>query len=416
MHYLRLFRQGYLFTLCLLLLLLLPTPTYAQFGDCSVNPIVVTEMSLKINDMIQRYQENVVYVLGSTDQTTPKSTVDDSGCFWHFDAGSIYYTPDVGAYVVHGAIRDKYAALGWEQSALGYPVTDELSLNDAADGRISYFQYGAILWNSEDGAFAVWGLIWEAYNEMGTVFSALGYPLSDESLFSSSQVDGRFNQFEHGVIIWSPRTGAWPLAGRLYECWQDRYNASDADYFTFPTYTLLEPTDEYPSPYAWFSRGNSANESWVMWVNEECQSEAAGQEAQVWRPSSLRNFDIETELEISPAISSANIPSLVTAVPGTQPTAIAATTVRCTGFGVASRLNVGMIGRVTPGDANNLRNAPETGAVVGQADAGEQVRILDGSVCGRANGLLWWKVSNAAGVVGWTAEGIEDEYWLEPVR
>ncbi|GAB16036.1 hypothetical protein ARGLB_105_00010, partial [Arthrobacter globiformis NBRC 12137] len=34
---------------------------------------------------------------------------------------SIYWSPKTGAHEVHGAIRAKWAALGWEKGPLGYP-------------------------------------------------------------------------------------------------------------------------------------------------------------------------------------------------------------------------------------------------------------------------------------------------------
>jgi uncharacterized protein with LGFP repeats len=52
---------------------------------------------------------------------------------------------------VHGAIRDKYASLGWERSALGYPVSDER--DHPSGGRYNQFQYGRISWKPDRGAW-----------------------------------------------------------------------------------------------------------------------------------------------------------------------------------------------------------------------------------------------------------------------
>lgn len=71
---------------------------------------------------------------------------DGVGMFSHFEHGSIYWTPrtGTGAHEVYGAIRDKWAELGWEQSYLGYPKSGE---QDApGGGRISYFEHGYIRW------------------------------------------------------------------------------------------------------------------------------------------------------------------------------------------------------------------------------------------------------------------------------
>ena len=100
-----------------------------------------------------------------TDETP---TPDGKGRFNHFrkyDAQgkaimdiSIYWHPNNPgdrAFVIYGAIRDKWASIGWERSALGYPITDELAAQD--NGRVSYFTNGAIYWNATRGAVVLQG-------------------------------------------------------------------------------------------------------------------------------------------------------------------------------------------------------------------------------------------------------------------
>jgi len=72
------------------------------------------------------------------------------GYFRHYQSGSIFWTPSFGAHEVHGAIRDKYAQMGWERSYLGYPTTDELSSGEV---RYSDFQGGIISWTATRGAY-----------------------------------------------------------------------------------------------------------------------------------------------------------------------------------------------------------------------------------------------------------------------
>lgn len=87
-------------------------------------------------------------------------------------------------------------------------------------------------------------------------------------------------------------------------------------------------------------------------------------------------------------------------------------TVTCPGF-LPSRLTVGQPGRVTPGDANNLRSQPDTNsAKIGQIPGGQSFTVLAGPQC--AQNMAWWQV-NYNGVVGWTPEGQGTVYWLEPV-
>ncbi|MGY1841151.1 MULTISPECIES: LGFP repeat-containing protein [unclassified Modestobacter] len=80
-----------------------------------------------------------------TDET---GTPDGVGRFNHFEGGSVYWTPGTGAHQIEGAIRDRWAALGWERSYLGYPTSDEYPV---PGGRRSDFQGGSLTWNAATG-------------------------------------------------------------------------------------------------------------------------------------------------------------------------------------------------------------------------------------------------------------------------
>jgi hypothetical protein len=81
--------------------------------------------------------------------------------------------------------------------------------------------------------------------------------------------------------------------------------------------------------------------------------------------------------------------------------------------GLPPRLTVGESARVTPGNANNVRDTPSTsGQRLGQIPGGEAFLVLDGFVC--AGGYAWWQVSYG-GLTGWTVEGSDGEYFLEPL-
>jgi hypothetical protein len=86
-----------------------------------------------------------------TDET---GTPDGIGHYNHFQNGSIYWTPLTGAFEVHGAIRDRWSSLGWERSALGYPISDETDEVDGS-GRFNVFEHGTIHWNRTSGAVTV---------------------------------------------------------------------------------------------------------------------------------------------------------------------------------------------------------------------------------------------------------------------
>ncbi|MFC4854714.1 PQQ-dependent sugar dehydrogenase [Actinophytocola glycyrrhizae] len=113
----------------------------------------------------------------------------------------VYWHPNTGAHVVVGAIHTRYRALGAE-SRLGYPTTDE---GDTATrtGRYNHFQRGTILWSPATGAWAVTGAIRSRYAALGYEKSYLGYPRTNEY----SVTGGARSDFQHGYIFWNRATG-----------------------------------------------------------------------------------------------------------------------------------------------------------------------------------------------------------------
>jgi len=90
-----------------------------------------------------------------------------------------------------------------------------------------------------------------------------------------------------------------------------------------------------------------------------------------------------------------------------------ASSVQCPGA-PASRLVAGARAQVTPGESNNVRSAPSlSGRKIGNGIPGRGIfMVIEGPAC--ADGLAWWKV-NYQGLIGWTAEGVPGDYWLEPL-
>ena len=76
---------------------------------------------------------------------------DGRGHARDYENASIYWTPQTGAFEIHGAIRDMWQSMGWERSWLGYPTSDE---RDMPGGRVSLFQGGKIEWTPSGGPHA----------------------------------------------------------------------------------------------------------------------------------------------------------------------------------------------------------------------------------------------------------------------
>ena len=141
---------------------------------------------------------------------------DHVGHFVHFAHGSIYWTPAIGAFSVDGGIHAKWASLGWERSPLGYPVTDEHGCPDKV-GSYNHFQSGSIYWSPSTGAFSVIGAIHTKWAAMGWETSPLGYPISDET--GCPDGVGRFSHFQFGSIYWTPAGGAFEVHGNIHAKW-----------------------------------------------------------------------------------------------------------------------------------------------------------------------------------------------------
>jgi hypothetical protein len=84
---------------------------------------------------------------------------------------------------VHGAIRETWAANGWETAggnpawAVGYPVSDETVAPDGR-GRYNFFENGAIYWSPDSGAHRVYGRILDKWGRDGYE-ARMGYPIDE---------------------------------------------------------------------------------------------------------------------------------------------------------------------------------------------------------------------------------------------
>jgi hypothetical protein len=136
-------------------------------------------------------------VLGAA--TDAETTLPDGGKRRDYAGGAIYWTAATCAHEVHGGIFGEWQATGLPQGFLGYPTINETPTPDGL-GRYNHFQHGSIYWTPTTGAHEVHGLIRDKWASLGWERSALGYPVSDET----DEVDGsgRFNLFERGSIHW----------------------------------------------------------------------------------------------------------------------------------------------------------------------------------------------------------------------
>ncbi len=122
------------------------------------------------------------------------------GSAQNYQYGMIYYSPATGAHAVHGAILSRYLALGGP-AGLGFPTTDESPA--ANGGRYNNFEYGAITWSPTAGAHETHGAIRARWAALGYESGPLGFPTSDEYPVPG----GTAQNYEHGTLTWNQATG-----------------------------------------------------------------------------------------------------------------------------------------------------------------------------------------------------------------
>lgn len=144
--------------------------------------------------------------------TKTAATPNKLGYYNHFQKGSIYHKTGASeAYVVFGMIRNLWANLGWENSSLGFPTTDELDTT-LKDGRYNHFEGGSIYYSKVlNYAMEITGSIRTAWSYFGWEMSWLGYPKGPQ--WSES---GKPNEqdFQNGKMFYkSSLTGlkTWPV-------------------------------------------------------------------------------------------------------------------------------------------------------------------------------------------------------------
>ena len=135
---------------------------------------------------------------------------DNIGHYEVFQNGAIYWSPSTQAHDVLGPIFRKWGSMGWERSFLGYPTTD-WTTTGKGDGKFVFFRGGLIMWSPSTDAHEVHGAILAEYAYIGYEQSVVGYPLTDES--GCADGVGRYNHFQTGSIFWSPNTGAHETNG-----------------------------------------------------------------------------------------------------------------------------------------------------------------------------------------------------------
>ncbi|MDQ6738904.1 MAG: CAP domain-containing protein [Actinomycetota bacterium] len=138
------------------------------------------------------------------------------GCYQNYRNGVIMWSPATGARISMGGIRGQWAATGFENGGLGYPTTDEVG-GLRAGGVYQNYEGGAIIWSPATGARISVGGIRAAWAASGFENGRLGYPVTNEVV--GLRDGGVYQNYQGGAIIWSPATGARISIGGIRKTW-----------------------------------------------------------------------------------------------------------------------------------------------------------------------------------------------------
>ncbi|MGY1811686.1 hypothetical protein [Blastococcus sp. SYSU D00820] len=215
--------------------------TGAQSGPLGY-PVMDTQCDLTlVNGCYQRFQQRILYWTPATGAQFVHGAIYDryaaagwergrlvfpltdslcglvrGGCWQMFEGGSIYSSPTAGTHLIYGALRDRWAATGWENGGFGYPVTDSLC-GLVRGGCWQMFEGGSIYSSPTAGTHVIYGALRDRWAAAGWENSGFGYPVTD-SLCGLVR-GGCWQMFEGGSIYSSPTAGTHVIYGAIRDRW-----------------------------------------------------------------------------------------------------------------------------------------------------------------------------------------------------
>ncbi|MGT2462885.1 LGFP repeat-containing protein [Sinomonas atrocyanea] len=139
------------------------------------------------------------------------------GVYQLYQGGAIVWSPATGAHASLGGIRAEWGHLGYENGTMGYPTGEETG-GLWGGGVYQMYQGGAIVWSPTTGAHESTGAIRTRYAQLGYETGILGYPTSDET--GGLKGSGVYQLYQGGAVVWSPATGAHESTGPIRTAWQ----------------------------------------------------------------------------------------------------------------------------------------------------------------------------------------------------
>lgn len=133
------------------------------------------------------------------------------GLYRQFQNGKIYWHKNTGAKTIRkGAIDNRYAAVGYESSYLGFPRTDEITI--PGKGVYQQFEGGQMYWSASTGAWDIhYGAMFNRFRELGYESSYLGFPIAGETKVGK----GAYQNFQGGRLYWRSLSPSMDIPNNL---------------------------------------------------------------------------------------------------------------------------------------------------------------------------------------------------------
>jgi L,D-peptidoglycan transpeptidase YkuD (ErfK/YbiS/YcfS/YnhG family) len=190
--------------------------------------------------------------------TTDEVPAGNGGVYQNYQGGAILWSPGTGPHTTHGGIRVEYTGTGLANGALGYPTSEEVC-GLRGGGCYQMYQGGAILWSPATGAHTTHGAIRAVWAGTGFENGALGYPVTDELCSGSNCIQ----KYQGATITWlNGPTGIHPYD----EC--EALNNGHSNYSSYGASAVsFAIAESYGSSSATFVRcQNTAGVYWPDWI------------------------------------------------------------------------------------------------------------------------------------------------------
>ncbi|MDD7939268.1 N-acetylmuramoyl-L-alanine amidase [Actinomycetospora lutea] len=161
-----------------------------------------------------REQVQLTSAGGGTSRFPKGQSTTVPALFAHRDVGNTSCPGDTGyaqmdplrdqvQRLIAGSATDVRTAWSAQRASLGEPTRVESPTADGT-GRVTTFEHGTVIWSPRTGAWTVTGAIADHWRGAGAEGSPLGYPTGAEH----DVPGGRAQAFEHGALTWDRATGA----------------------------------------------------------------------------------------------------------------------------------------------------------------------------------------------------------------